>query len=278
MAIEFKVPHTRTGEYRLLPENITINPELNGRFDKPDIEALIVDILAHGQHTPVVIRNDGGEAVLVSGFSRWRAVSEINKRGLSAAQIQLRCTAVKCNEAEAFILNISENRFRNPTTPIDDAHNIKRLLNQFGYTEDQVCDIFFPLAKTEKELKEARQFIKERVNLIDLAPEAETAVREGRVTESAAQAIAKLPQAKQKLVVEKAGPISRNDLIAPKVPKPPKPGPRDPELLRRISAMFEDIAGLLHAPQLKDQTYLEVDRKLLISLYDYVEAIKVAVA
>jgi ParB-like chromosome segregation protein Spo0J len=270
MAVDFKVEHKRTSEYRLLPENITIRPDLNGRFDKPDIEWLITDILAHGQHTPVVIRNDGGAAVLVSGFSRWRAVSEINKRGLVPAPgMQLRATAVSCNEAEAFILNISENRFRNPTTAIDDAHNIKRLLNIYAMTEDQVSSIYFPTAKTESELKEARRFVKDRIALIDLVPEAETAVREGRVTESAAKAIAKLPSATQREIVSTPGNIERRD-VAPTVPKAPKPAPKDAELLRRIAAMFEDISGLLH----EDFEYIEVERKLLISLNDYVEELK----
>jgi ParB-like chromosome segregation protein Spo0J len=276
MAVSFAVEHTRTSEYRLLPENITINPELNGRFDKPDIEPLILDILTVGQHTPVVIRNDGGAAVLVSGFSRWRAVSEINKRGLGP--MALRCTAVTCNEAQAFILNISENRFRNPTTAIDDAHNIQRLLNVYQKTEDQVCAIYFPLAKTENELAEARRFVKDRISLISLVPEAEAAVRSGRVNESAAKAIAKLPSAKQREVVAKEGNIERRDVVppAPKppkpAPKPPKPAPKDHELLRRITAVFEDIVGdLLHD---EDEQWLEVDRKLLVKLWEYVEEVK----
>lgn len=269
MAVDFKVPHKRTSEYRLFPEDITIKPELNGRFDKPEIEWLIVDILAHGQHTPVVIRNDGGAAVLVSGFSRWRAVSEINKRGLAPVKIAIRCTAVTCNETEAFILNISENRFRNPTTAIDDAHNIKRLLNQYAYTEDQVCDIYFPTAKTESELREARHFVADRISLISLTPEAEAAVREGRVKESAAKAIAKLPSAQQNEVVKKQGTIERKDVVKPAV-RVPKPAQKDVELMRRLTVMFEDIAGLL----LEDLDYIEVDRKLLIDLHNYVTYIE----
>lgn len=280
MAVAFIGDHKRTSEYRFYPEDIAINPELNGRFDKPDIEWLITDILTHGQHTPVVIRNDGGVATLVAGFSRWRAVSEINKRGLSPVKLQIRSTYVQCTEAEAFLLNISENRFRNPTTPIDDAHNIKRLLNIYQFTEDQVCDIYFPTAKTERELKEARSFVRDRIALISLAPEAEAAVREGRVSESAAKAIAKLPSAKQRELVAKEGAIERRDVVAPPAPKAPKPAPKDAELLRRINVMFEDIAGLITDPKVladPDFEYIEVGRTLLVSLYEYVNDPRAAV-
>src|ERR1700736_5073026 len=100
MAVNFTAPHSRTSEYRFLPEDITIKPDLNGRFETPEIEWLITDMLAHGQHTPVVIRNDGGASVLVSGFSRWRAVREINDRKLTPVPLQLRCTYVQCTESE----------------------------------------------------------------------------------------------------------------------------------------------------------------------------------
>ena len=268
MAVGFQAEHKRTSEYRFDPENIAIRADLNGRYDKPEIEWLITDILAHGQHTPAVIRNDGGIATLVAGFSRWRAVSEINKRGLAPVKMQLRCTYVQCTEAEAFLLNISENRFRNPTTAIDDAHNIKRLLNIYGMTEEDVCRVYFPIAKTQGELQEAKRFVKDRIALISLAPEVEPAVRDGRVKESAARAIAKLSQEQQRALVQEDGTVSAPPAKAPKAAKPVA---KDAELLRRITAMFEDIAGLLPDPEFD---YIEVKRDLLINLHDYVEELK----
>lgn len=271
MAVQFSVEHKRTSEYRFYPEDIKIKPSLNGRHQKPQIEWLITDILAHGQHTPVVIRNDGGDAVLVAGFSRWRAISEINKRGLAPVKLQVRCTYVQCSEGEAFILNISENRFRNEVKPIDDAHNIKRLTNVYAMTEDQVAGIYFPTAKTESELSKALKFVRDRISLISLSPEAEEAVRSGRVEESAATAIAKLSQAQQAEVLKKEGTIGRKDVKPPK-PKVVKPGVRDPELIRRVTAALEDVAGMLADEEYGE--FIEVDRKLLLDLYLYVEEIK----
>jgi ParB/RepB/Spo0J family partition protein len=269
MAVKFEVEHNRNSEYRFYPEDITIKPSLNGRHDKPDIEWLVTDILARGQHTPVVIRKDGGEAVLVAGFSRWRAISEINKRKLAPFKRQVRCTYVQCTEAEAFLLNISENRFRNPTTPLDDAHNIKLLLNVYGMTDEQVAGIYFPTAKTERELKEAKRFVAERIALIALAPEAEEAVRSGRVTESAAKAIAKMTQEQQREAVKKEGNIGLKDVKPAKVHVPPPPAKQDLELRRRVTAVLEDVEGLLKD---SSESYIEVDRILLLNLHEYVSA------
>lgn len=270
MAVNFTADHKRTSEYRFYPEDITIRPDLNGRHEAPDIEWLINDILAHSQHSPVVIRNDGGGAVLVAGFSRWRAISEINKRGLAPVKMQLRCTYVQCTEAESFLINISENRFRNPTLPIDDAHNIKRLLNLYAMTEDQVTEFYFPTARTESELQEARKFIRSRMTLIGLSPEAEVEVRSGRVKETAAVAIAKLSTEQQRAALKKLGTIELRDVQAPKVAKPVA---KDHELMRRITAVLEDISGLLHDPD-PELEYLQVERKLLLNLHNYVEEIR----
>lgn len=270
MAVQFASEHSRTSEYRFYPEDIVINPELNGRHEMPDIEWLITDILAQGQSTPVAIRKDGPHAVLIAGFSRWRAISEINRRGLAPTKLQLRCTYKQCTEAEAFLINISENRFRNPTTALDDAHNIKRLLNVYAMTEEQVAGFYFPTAKTEPELKAARKFVKERVALIPLGSEAAAAVRSGRVTPTAAVAIAKLSEAQQREVLERnEGKIERKDVVPPAAPKVKVQGiGRDPELLRRSWVVLEDVAGILMDDDCPE--YIEVSRDLLRDFNVYV--------
>lgn len=202
MAVQFNVEHTRSSEYRLFPENITIRPDLNGRHELPDIEWLVQDILRQGQIVPVTIRSDGGTPVLTAGFSRWRAISEINKRKLAPVKMQIRCTYMQCSEQEGFLGNISENRFRNNTTILDDAHNIKRLLKQYAMTEEQIAAIYFPTAENAEDKKKALRFVKQRASLASLTKEAEQAVRQGRLKESATVAIAKLSEQQQREVLK----------------------------------------------------------------------------
>ena len=91
MAVEFDVKGSRTSEYRFLPENIEVDPKMNGRYELPDIGWIIDSILRHGQLQPVTIRRTANKPVLVAGFSRWRAISKINKDRLTEKPLELRC-------------------------------------------------------------------------------------------------------------------------------------------------------------------------------------------
>lgn len=269
MAVQFTVNHDRTSEYRFLPEDIEIRPELNGRHDKPDIEWLIKDILAHGQHTPVAVWNDGGSAVLAAGFSRWRAISEINKRKLAPKLLKLRCTYVKCNEQNAFILNISENRFRNAVSPVDDAHNMRRLIESYQMSEEEIVKIYFPTAATTEELIRGLKFVRDRIALISLTPEAEQAMKDGRLSESAATAISKLKASQQREALKNGGKVTAKDIKAAKPGKTRKSKPMDPELKRRITAVLESAIWEDYDEKLTK--FIEVLAEPLAALKNYVE-------
>lgn len=74
MAVDFEKDHKRRTEYLFWPEDLVVKGDLNGRRELPDITDLTASIENEGQGVPVTIRNDGGKAVLVKGFSRWRAL------------------------------------------------------------------------------------------------------------------------------------------------------------------------------------------------------------
>lgn len=257
MAVEFDVKGSRTSEYRWLPEDLEVHPEMNGRHELPDIEPLVQSILTHGQLQPVTIRKTGGKPVLVAGFSRWRAVSEINKKKLYEVKpLELRCSYTQLTEQQAFLANIEENRVRNATTPMDDAYNIQRLINVYQMSEDEAAEAY----------RASVSWVKGRLKLLELSPEAEKAVRSGRVAPSAAKAIAKLSKEHQRAVVAKAGKITAADVTRE---APAKPAP--PSVKSLASALFkgwtpEEIASLDGQDQ-----WLSVDRKRLKALYEALE-------
>ena len=232
MAVQWNTKHNSTQEWRFLPQDIVIKPALNGRHVAPNIEGLIQDILLNGQHTPVVIRKDGGKPVLCAGFSRYQAVSEINRRKLTPVPMQLRCTYSQCTEEEGFLLAISENRYRNATTELDDAYNIKLLMKKFNMTEEQIAAQYFPAEMNPKldladpvvaaDRKRVMKWIGDRALLLNLSPEAEKALLAGRLKGSAALKIAKLSQDQQREIVD----------AAPKGKIKPPPRPKQMPLVR----------------------------------------------
>ena len=202
MAVSFKPECTRGSEYNFFPDQIKTNPSLNGRHDLPNIDWLIASILERGQDTPVIIRKDGDMPVLTSGYSRYRAVSHINKHKLAPVKMRLRCVFRQEDERGGYLGNIAENHFRNQTTPLDDAYNIKTLINRYNMTEEEVAGFYFPTAKTKEEQKDALKWVRDRSALAQLSKEAEQALKEGRLKLPAAKAIAKLSEEQQREAVK----------------------------------------------------------------------------
>ena len=216
MAVEFEVKGSRTSEYRFLPEMLEIHPELNGRHETPDVEPLIQSIVTYGQLQPVTIRRAAGMPVLVAGFSRWRAVSEINKRKLLDKPIELRCCYTQLTEKQAFLANIAENRDRNQTTPMDDAYNLQRLINVHQMTEQECADSY----------RASIAWVKGRLALIEATPEVEKEIRKGTIKGPAAKAVAKLSKEHQtnlaKVAAEK-GKLTPADIQKETGKQTPKP-------------------------------------------------------
>ncbi len=220
MAVEFDVKGTRTSEYLFAPEQLEIDPSLNGRHELPDIQWIVESILTHGQLQPVTIRRSGGKPVLVAGFSRWRAISEINKKKLAEKPLALRCSYTQLTEKQAFLANIEENRVRNATTPMDDAYNLQRLINVYQMTEDDCADAY----------RASKSWVKNRLALIEATPEVEKQIRAGKIKGPAAKAVAKLSkehQTKLAKVAAEKGKVTpadiRRETGKPEPTKKPQP-------------------------------------------------------
>jgi ParB/RepB/Spo0J family partition protein len=219
MAVEFANDTTKRAgaEYRDWPENIIIMPELNGRHEHTDIEGLAADIRANGQIQPVGIRkNDQGLPLLIYGHRRWRAITLLNER-YPAERRYIKCTYTSAtSDAEAFQMAIRENRCRKDVSPIDDCANMRTLENKFSYNHEDIAKVYFPEAVTEAELAEALRYVKQRLALKELAPEAVEAVREGRAEITAAVGLAKMTKDQQREVVAKPGKIKVKDVVKSK--------------------------------------------------------------
>ena len=205
MAVEFNAPGTRTSEYKFLPQYIEVAPEMNGRHELPDIQWIINSILRHGQLQPVTIRRTASKPVLVAGFSRWRAISEINKQKLTEKPLELRCSYTQLTEKQAFLANIEENRVRNATTPMDDAYNLQRLVNVYQMTLDECADSY----------RASVSWVKGRLALIEATPEVEKQIRAGKIKGPAAKAVAKLSKEHQQnlaKVAEEKGNVTAADI------------------------------------------------------------------
>jgi ParB-like chromosome segregation protein Spo0J len=222
MAVEFANETTKRASalYSDWPENILIVPELNGRHEHTDVETLAADIAKNGQLVPVICRkNDQGLPVLVAGHRRYRAICLLNERN-PEQPMRVKFEYAAVTEVEAFSMAIRENRNRKDVSPIDDCANIITLRKRFQFTDEDIATIYFPEAKTDEEKAEALRYVKQRASLVELAPEAADAVREGRVKLTAAVGLAKLTKDQQREKVSRPGRVKVSDVAKKSKAKP----------------------------------------------------------
>jgi len=253
------------------PENIIIVPELNGRHDHTPVDDLAADIETNGQLVPVICRKDDqGQPVLVAGHRRWRAIVQINKKNPETPR-KIKFTYEKVNETEAFTMAIRENRHRKDVSPVDDAANIHVLRKRFNYTDEDIAAVYFPEAKKPEEKAESLRFVKQRAALIELAPEAAQAVRDGKVKLTAAVQLAKLTKDQQRAKVAAGGKVKVSD-----VAKPSKKGKDASSADSECAKMKNAALLLLRSVPLEDlksddNDVVYVNRKLLMRLGKFVQ-------
>ncbi len=202
MAVKFATEHERGSTYQFWPENLVIKPELNGRHDLPDITELKQSIKDDGQITPVRIRKENGQPVLVAGFSRYRAVSELNAEQPDQKR-RITCVYTAANQQDAYVENWAENRKRSETTAMDDAHQFAQMLKWEWTTKEiaKACGVKEP-------------FVKARLKLISADRAVQQAVSVGRIKPTAAAQLAELPSAQQRDAVAGEGKVTSQKIAA----------------------------------------------------------------
>jgi ParB/RepB/Spo0J family partition protein len=133
----------RTELYLIAPSQLVCDWSKNGRRDRvsdADVAAQAASIKEHGQLQPIKGRRGADNRVeVVFGFTRYAAGLLIEREDPA---FRLAVDVIECGEEEAFVLNVIENLERNATTQIDNAVNMKRLMDEHGYTHQAVCDLY----------------------------------------------------------------------------------------------------------------------------------------
>lgn len=203
-------PSASTSDMFLIdPREILLRDEYNGRHDEPDCDDLVSDFLDPkiGQNTPVIITKDDGAPVLIAGHRRWRAAMAVTKKkqGPFDGVFKLKCVYFRGTPLECFILTVKENRNRKEPKPIDDGYNISKFRN-FEMDDEAIARIY---GVQTLDGKPDTKWVEDRAALVDLTPEAQEAVAQGRVKPSAVTALAKLrKQAQRDLVKDRESKVT----------------------------------------------------------------------
>jgi ParB family chromosome partitioning protein len=100
-------------------------------FDPDALNELADSIKRHGVLEPVLFRvDDKGNLVLISGERRWRA----------AKQAKLAVIPAIYTEGPPAEIALVENLLRENLTPVEEAEALLRMVDEFGYTQQQLAD------------------------------------------------------------------------------------------------------------------------------------------
>ena len=100
-------------------------------FDAAALRALADSIRSDGVLQPVLVRRDGGGFRLIAGERRWRAAQ-------LAGLHEIPAIVREATDAEAFALALVENLQRTDLNPIEEAEGYRRLVDEYGLTQEEV--------------------------------------------------------------------------------------------------------------------------------------------
>jgi ParB-like partition proteins len=142
------------------------------RFDVEGLAALTASIAANGVIQPILVSETLDGYQLVAGERRLRAAQAAGLERIPAVVRQL-------IDRDQLELALVENLQRADLDPLETADAYRQLINRFGFTHDDVAN----------RVGRARSTVANTLRLLELAPEVQAAVADGRLTEGHGRAL-----------------------------------------------------------------------------------------
>jgi ParB family chromosome partitioning protein len=156
-------------------------------FRDDQLSDLVDSIRERGIIQPLIVRLAGGKYELIAGERRMRASLEV---GLSEAPVIVR----KASDQEVLELALIENLQRADLNPIEEAAAYSRLSKEFRLTQEEIA----------KRVGKSRAAVANAMRLMELDPEVQAHLTQGRLTVGHAKVLLGLKNPEeQRLLAEK---------------------------------------------------------------------------
>ncbi len=174
--------HTPAGGIlELRPDDVMPNPyQPRHSMDDDALDELVESIRGHGLVQPIVVRRTARGYELVTGSRRLRAASVA---GLATVPAMVR----DVDDEEMLCLSIIENVQREDLNPIDRAKAFKRLVDEFGLTQEQLAE----------RVGQNRATIANTIRLLNLPQSVQVVLARGDITTGHAKALLSLESSRQ---------------------------------------------------------------------------------
>lgn len=129
--VEEVQPHEK--EIEIAVSDIIPNPlQPRKTFDADKLAELTESIKEHGVIQPLIVRKNGAKYEIVAGERRWRAAKTAK---LKTVPVIVR----EYDNAKMAEIALVENIQRHDLNAIEEAEGIKRLMNEFGFNQEQAA-------------------------------------------------------------------------------------------------------------------------------------------
>ena len=142
------------------------------KFDDEKLEELSESIKTYGLLQPILVQKRDGYYEIIAGERRWRAAL---KAGLKEIPVIVR----DYTEKEILELSLVENIQRENLNPIEEARAYKRLMDEFGLSQEEVA----------QRVSKSRSAVANSLRLLKLEDNVQKMVIEGQITMGHARAL-----------------------------------------------------------------------------------------
>ncbi len=169
-------------------KSISANPYQPRRnFDEEKLQELAASIKEFGIVQPLVVRQKGKDFELVAGERRLRAAA---MAGLGKVPVIIK----DYDDAKMMEIALIENIQRHDLNPIEEAQGLRRLMQEFKLTQEQVAE----------RVGRSRSAVTNILRLLNLPNEVQTAIIGGTLTMGQAKQLLGLPNKEQMCEVARA--------------------------------------------------------------------------
>lgn len=162
-------------------------------FGQKKLDELIASIREKGVLQPILVRSKEGDYELIAGERRLRAAKAL---GMSEIPVIIR----DVSDVDLLEVSLIENIQREELNPIEEAKAYQRLMNDFGFTQDEVA----------KAVGKERPTVSNTIRLLGLPKRVQEMVAQGELSMGHARAL--LALAGEHTILKLANSISRRGL------------------------------------------------------------------
>jgi len=190
-----KVEHKSVNKYEIRQgeaEKIDINkiyanpnqPRRN--FDKDSLNELADSIRLHGLIQPIIVNETADGYMIIAGERRYRAAKLCGLKEINAIVKQY-------TEKQVAEIAIIENLQREDLNPVEVARGIKRLMDEYGLTQEKVSE----------RLGKSRSAVANSIRILSLYPEVLDLIEKGKISFGHAKILASITDYATQLILAK---------------------------------------------------------------------------